>query len=186
MDERKPTKTFGLKTPSDLHYKLMHDIERLRAARSSDDARYAAFDCAVDAWHLTDWVLHDVDDDNHLRLSGHKRGAREAAYKFTVLNAERLPALEYCRQIANSVKHVVVTRGDKMENMSTGSSVRFDPPFRANDPETWPQTKAHVFTYIKVDGEKYDVIELFADMASQWLEFLKAEALFVPRYDGDE
>ncbi|TIV38016.1 MAG: hypothetical protein E5V91_16045 [Mesorhizobium sp.] len=186
MSDRTPTKTFGLKTPSDLHHKLVHDISRLRSATSSDDAKYAAFDCAVDAWHLTDWVLHAVSDTDHLRLSGRRRHSKDATFRFTAENSARLPALEFCRQIANSVKHVVVTRGDRMEGMSTGATVRFDPPFCPNEPETWKKVGIHILTYIEVDDQRYDVIELFEDMASQWYEFLVAEGLFVARYFGDE
>ena len=154
-----PTKTFGLNTPSELLYKLKNDVDRLRQARSSDAARYAAFDCAVTAWHLTDWVLHAIDDDAHLRLTGH------------------------CRQFANSVKHVVITRGKEMPNVSTGSTVKFDPPILINEPDTWPQTKAYAFTYIMVDGEMRPAIEFFENMSAQWCEFLAREGLLSPRHD---
>jgi hypothetical protein len=186
MADRSPTKTFGLRTPTDLYYKLVHDIGRLRSARASDDARYAAFDCAVDSWHLTEWVLHSVGDEDHRRLSKRRRQDRDAAYQFTVENAARLPALAFCRQIANSVKHVIVTRGDTMENVSTGSTVRFIPPLHLADTNDWSKSEAEPATYIKVDGQRYDVIELFEAMASQWRVFLTEEQLFTPRPDEAE
>lgn len=178
-----PTKTFGLNTPSELLYKLKNDVDRLRQARSSDAARYAAFDCAVTAWHLTDWVLHAIDDDAHLRLTGHKKDAKDGISGFMEKNAERLPCLTYCRQFANSVKHVVITRGKEMPNVSTGSTVKFDPPILINEPDTWPQTKAYAFTYIMVDGEMRPAIEFFENMSAQWCEFLAREGLLSPRHD---
>jgi len=175
---QKPTKTFGLDEPIDLYRKLLFDIERLRTGRASRQVQYAAFDCAVDAFHLIDWVLHAVDDDAHLRLTSKGRAKHGVIPGFITTNAIRLPDLEICRQIANSVKHVVMTFGPQMENMSTGSTVVFDPPFMAAQPVP-PGFRIYALAYIELDGVQHSVIELFEHMARQWETFLRQEGLFV-------
>ncbi|CAN7261442.1 hypothetical protein LJR098_001091 [Rhizobium sp. LjRoot98] len=184
----KPTKTFGMDEPIHLYRKLLYDIERLRVEEASRAAQYAAFDCAVDAFHLIDWVLHAVDDEAHQRLTGKGRGKHGVIPGFITTNAIRLPDLELCRQIANSVKHVVMTFGPKMDNMSTGSTVRFEPPFVAYQPFP-PGFRMFAWAYIELDGTKYAVIELFERMVREWEVFLRQEGLFVeesPDWEPDD
>ncbi|MEJ7013770.1 hypothetical protein [Sinorhizobium meliloti] len=173
------SKTFGLKTPTDLYRKLLYDIERLRNAVSSDAVTYAAFDCAVAATHIADWVLMTVDEGVHIKLTGaavsNKGDVSLSGFEQT--SGHRVPALRFCRDIANHVKHVRLTRSKPMPNTETGRSVRFDPPFDAERGPALVQ-RVYAFAYIKVDDQKYPVIELFQDMAGQWERFLKEEGLF--------
>lgn len=174
-----PSKTFGLTTPTDLYYKLLFDIERLRLGVGSDNVRYAAFDCAVTASHIVDWVLHAIDDRQHQKLTGRTKQQNKIIAGFLTENADRLPPLKFCSEIANSVKHVVVTRGTPMNNISTGSAVKISPGFDARDRETWKDVKFAAYVYIVVDDKKFEVIELFRAMAGQWELFLREEGLFV-------
>lgn len=118
-----PTKTFGLRSPRDLHRKLRHDIERLRGATSSDGVRYAVFDCAVTALHLVDWVWCALDKDRRTRLTGTAAG-RDYARRFIDATTGRLPALEYCWQIATGMKHVRASKRDSAQ-MTTRTSLDF-------------------------------------------------------------
>lgn len=192
MGRPPPTKTFDMRVPTDLYEKLLFDIGRLRWARSSVDSKYAAFDCAVDAWHLVDWTLHFVDDASHERLSGFKRGGPSRKGKLTVearfadTQDGRLPALKFCRMLANSVKHREV-RNDLMPGVWTGSTaiLSWSKPER----ETGERSLKDItlLTYVEVDGERYKAVELFEDMADQWRTFLVEEGLFEfrpePPYD---
>ncbi len=177
-----PTKTFGLTEPIDLYRKLLFDIERLQAATATRDVQYAAFDCAVDANHLVDWVLHAVDDAAHLRLTGKAKGKHGVVQGFGEANKDRLPDLEMCRQIANSVKHVVVTIGPIMDYMSTGSTVKFEPAFLVGQPLP-EDLRIFAWAYVTVYGVKHSVIDLFTEMAGQWERFLREEGLFVEELD---
>ncbi|TVZ72821.1 hypothetical protein BCL32_1008 [Rhizobium mongolense USDA 1844] len=167
------TKTFGLKTPYDLYKKLLFDIERLRSSVASANVRYAAFDCAVTANHIVDWVLHFSDDARHFRLTGKNRLDAEGNPKKGIMkgfgkkNKGRLPRLEFCRQIANSVKHVEVTHGPRMPNMVTGAGVRLKPEVAA-------------YAYIIHNDKKSPIIEVFEEMADQWKVFLIEEGFFNP------
>jgi hypothetical protein len=192
MGRPPPTKTFGMRVPTDLYEKLLYDINRLRSARSSADSKYAAFDCAVDAWHLVDWTLHVVDDDAYERLSGFKRGGPTRKGKLTIeasfkdLQEDRLSALKYCHMLANSVKHREV-RTDLMPNVWSGNTAILSWSKPENDSDR-SIMDISVLTYVTVDGERYNAIQLFEDMAAQWRAFLIREGLFEfrPQEPDDE
>jgi hypothetical protein len=191
MDRRARTKTFGMKVPTDLYEKLLYDIERLRSARSSADSRYAAFDCAVDAWHLVDWTLHFADDATYERLSGFKRGGPSKKGKLTVeasfkdMQRDRLPALRLCHMIANSVKHREV-RNDLMPALWTGSTaiLSWSEPHK----ETGERSMKGVslLTYFEWEGMRHNAVELFEEMADQWRTFLVEEGIFEFRPEPTE
>lgn len=71
-----PDKTFDLRSSTDLYLKLIFDIERLKDAKYTRAIQYAAFDAAVTASHILDWVLHELDDAAHLRLTGCLKGIK--------------------------------------------------------------------------------------------------------------
>lgn len=169
-------KTFGLRTPRHLHDKLTYDIARLRSAPSSDDAQYAAFDCAVDAWHLTDWVLQAVDEAAHMRLTGKPKGDFHAPKAFVEKQDAELPALKYCRDLANGVKHFSLRATHSMPNVASGSTIRLAFA-RTADKGCDDVFSAGPIAYVLIDNEKHNVIDLFEDMCSQWREFMVAESL---------
>jgi len=135
-------------------------------------------DCALDATHLADWVLRAVDNEHHRRLTGKEITPDNEVYLkgFNILIKDRVPTLEYCRDIANHAKHVLLTRSEPM-NIETGRSIRFDPPF--NPRKEFPKDlKITSYAYIVVEGQKCYVIDLFEDAASEWKRFLIEEGLF--------
>ncbi|WP_162949289.1 hypothetical protein [Rhizobium sp. CCGE532] len=194
MDKRGKTKTFGLKTPTDLLYKLLFDIERLKKATLQYEARYAAIDCAVNGWHLVDWVLHreQIDDAHFTRLTGgrkrdetdQERGkfrGKTVEVSFAETQEDRLPALKFCRNLANSVKHREI-RKDSMPELWSGSSYKL----------TWEtingerSLRSHsLFVYVGYENEKHHATDLFEEMANQWRTFLIEEGLFEPIPDED-
>ena len=87
----------------------------------------------------------------------------------------------YCFEIANSVKHVVVTRHPKFPDVSTHTVAVFDPPFVATaPPQTLSKTKMCVEAVIDVEGTRYPVIELFEVIARDWDQFLDQEGQYRP------
>lgn len=191
MGRPPPTKTFGMRKPTDLYEKLLFDIKRLRSARSSTESRYAAFDCAVDAWHLVDWTLHSVDGDRHEQLSGRERPGPPkktnltVEASFAVTQADRLPLLKFCHMLANSVKHREV-RNDLEPNLWTGHTAILS----WSDPEKVTGersvTDISLLTYVTVDGERRKADEFFKEMADQWRVFLIEERLFEFRPEHSE
>lgn len=174
MADEVPSKTFGLKWPRDLLAKLEYDIGRLRSARSTDDVKYAAFDCAVDAWHMTDWVLAAVDDQRHLELCGEVRLHAQAAVRFSEKQAERLPILKFCRDIANGVKHFALRPKHRLDNVATSANISI----RLKSAEDGiAVASASPIAQLIVDGTRYNAVEFFDDAYSQWSDFLKEEGL---------
>lgn len=185
MGKPPPTKTFGMRTPTDLYEKLLFDIERLRSARSSSESRYAAFDSAVDSLHLVDWVLHAVSNQRHKDLSGKTRDERHIVASFAKMQAARLPDLKYCYPIGNSVKHREL-QNDKSPNLWTGSTARF---LWSESPEGMgnrTMTGVKLITYFELDEERYNAVELFEAMAEQWRTFLIEEGIFEFRPEPPE
>jgi hypothetical protein len=109
---------FLLATPADMYWKLSWELTELGTAMASDrnrfprqSAAYHAFNCAVTAWHMADWIWQAAGAEQRLWLSN--------KYQFSLVNDERkslsrfydsiasaCPELHVCRQIANGSKHM--------------------------------------------------------------------------------
>ncbi|MBX5160405.1 hypothetical protein HJB89_25305 [Rhizobium sp. NZLR8] len=175
---RPPPKFFGLASSTGLYLKLMFDIERLKAGGGTKAVQYAAMDAAVTASHILDWVLNELTPDAHLRLTGLKRGAKRKRDEpgpiitFIERNRNELGGIDYCRQIANSMKHMKISLGPAINGI--GSTVKLK----------WTEnqiTSAHAIAYIQIkdNGDKINIVELFEDTAEQWRGFLIEEGLWV-------
>ncbi|WP_146076407.1 hypothetical protein [Rhizobium grahamii] len=165
----------------------MFDIERLKKATGQNEARYAAIDCAVDGWHLVDWVLHrdQIDDATFTRLTGGRKrnetkeerdkfGRKTVEVSFAETQDERLPDLKFCHVLANSAKHREV-RKDSMPELWNGSSYKL--AWETINGERSLRS-ATLFVYFEYNGEKYHAKDLFEEMADQWRTFLIEEGLF--------
>lgn len=175
-----PQKYFGLRSSTDLYLKLVSEIDRLRKGVSSRTIQYAAIDAAVTGTHILDWVLVELEPDAYLRLTGLKKGKRvpkghpKPTSAFIELNKRDMPAIDYCRQIANTVKHRTSELAGPMKDMSIGQTVKL----------IWKDKKitdTYAYAYIQLvpGGEKIDAINLFEKMAEQWKDFLVREGLWV-------
>lgn len=173
-------KYFGLKSSTDLYLKLLYDIERLRSAGSTKAVQYAAFDAAVTGSHILDWVLVELSTEAYLRLTGLPKGKKPPKddlgpiKRFIDRNRTELPGIDYCRQIANAVKHMKMSLGTPMQGYGIGSTIKLG----------WTGdmiTSTKVIAYIQIEdsGEKIDAVELFEATASQWKAFLVREGLWV-------
>ena len=104
--------------------KLSREISRLQRARTMEDAEDHAFNCALTAWHLTDWVwvAHFRDDSAARQKIGLAAGGHHSELKreFNKYVADQSPELRLCQDIANGLKHVVakVPRGAKHPGVS--------------------------------------------------------------------
>ncbi|MGO6883030.1 hypothetical protein ACCS44_29720 [Rhizobium ruizarguesonis] len=184
---RPPSRYFGLRSSTDLYLKLLHDIERLRSGGGTKAVQYAAFDAAVTGSHILDWVLNELTPEAHLRLTGLKKGATPKKgdpgpiTSFIERNSDDLKGINYCRQIANAVKHMKISMGPVMKDMAIGLTVRFE----FADKQI---TSARAIAYIQIEpeGEKINIVELFQTTAEQWFEFLVEEGLWVEQPPGEE
>lgn len=112
-----PKEVFGLATPSALFRKFAWERDRLQIALAPEnnnfpqqEALYIAFNCAVTAWHMADWVWHCANDQQRSTLEGSlsfKRTGdeRESLRAFQRALGDKLPQLAACREFANGSKH---------------------------------------------------------------------------------
>ncbi|PZM15867.1 hypothetical protein [Rhizobium tubonense] len=167
-------KTYGHVSPALMFEKLRYDIFRLTQAKDTLHLVYASFDCAMDAWHLTDWVLSSVSDEAHLRLCGKMKSDRQGkARGFIEHNRVKLPLLEVCEKLANSAKHLIIDNDEP--SIMNSVSVGFGPPFQSLQ-EGQP---SRMFPVGKiVYGEQViPVHDFYREVARQWSRVLWEEGL---------
>jgi hypothetical protein len=107
--------TFAFPNCRGLLSKLEREIDRYSEARRAasalsapvkevDDMRDAAFNAAITAWHLCDWVYEDLTEEQCDKLDIKSlRALRERAIA-------ECPALKICRLAATASKHWTVTQ----------------------------------------------------------------------------
>ncbi|HEY3776893.1 MAG TPA: hypothetical protein VGL35_02420 [Rhizomicrobium sp.] len=109
-----PAKAFDLATPSHVYWKLLWELSNLKRSKAEEDKReelrfnsaYHAFNFAVTAWHLIDWVWHGTDDSGRKYISEYFGGIelKRRGQLFEAI-AEKYRAIHICGQIANGSKH---------------------------------------------------------------------------------
>lgn len=116
-----PDKVFMLATPAHMLQKFHWEIMRLKEALTEKPEKlgyvhapsYCAFNCAVTAWHIADWVWQSADAhhedllsrfglpltvDDKKNFSLFQRGIRQTSR-----------AIHICRQLATGSKHMTVS-----------------------------------------------------------------------------
>lgn len=111
--EQKAQKAFELRDARDMLEKLQWELNNLFSRQRHDIkvCRYHAFNCAVTAWHVTDWLWEEISSSPELRARVHDRIGIPVNnckdFQRYVRNDCR--ALKLCHQIANGSKHCKVT-----------------------------------------------------------------------------
>jgi hypothetical protein len=115
-----PEKVFALAMPDDMLRKLGWEIAGLRRALSASietgaephAPAYHAFNCAVTAWHMTDWVWQSGSsvDRGYLlsKLAVPATSKDFGAFTRALMDQHRV--LHICRQIAVGSKHKIIER----------------------------------------------------------------------------
>ncbi len=106
------TKTFSVRSASDLLEKLRHEANYVWGGGVPADVRlrtYAILNCALTAWQIKDWVYAELRETGRLdvleRLAGHPI---INATEFGKWLCEQNRYLAMCYQIATAAKHVSV------------------------------------------------------------------------------
>ena len=118
-----PDQVFMLATPAHMLNKLHWEIYSLRKALSEEPEHlghthapsYCAFNCAVTAWHLADWVWKASSPEQRadilacfgIESSGEDQKGNFGKFQTALRNTSR--ALHICRQVATGSKHMTVT-----------------------------------------------------------------------------
>jgi hypothetical protein len=113
-----PSSVFALATPQHMLAKLAWEIRQLGESLAPNDAdfvwplvpAYHAYNSAVTAWHLVDWIWCTADQKLRAQLAEKfhfdiPSSARKGLARFSDSIARDCRALHLCRIIANGSKH---------------------------------------------------------------------------------
>lgn len=117
FDDLHAKQTFDLHSCRDMLNKLEREMKRLREAKKRTDVADHAFNAAMTAWQLTDWVARDLwierkrprsqdtppDMTRDLPVDGDDPKQMAKALKKYV--KEKCPELAICQTFANASKH---------------------------------------------------------------------------------
>jgi hypothetical protein len=177
---------FGLNQPQHMVSKLYFEIMKLMDStsvwtknESFPEPLFFAFNTAVTAWHITDWLWESSQKTRHLLSKRCKfdynewsqNGRNTGLSKFQEAVAKDCRPLYICREVANASKHM---RRKKV-----------DPAIKALA-EWYPALEevGHVevgdlvMSLSILDGEKrHDATHLFIEAAGYWERLLREENL---------
>jgi hypothetical protein len=108
------TGSFGLDDANAMAHKAWRELRRAREAKNSQDRIDAAINCAITAWHLTDWSWagitsagrHQTEISQMLGVTG--RLLTRADLVTWAISA--CPELVLCQGVCNGSKHVQADR----------------------------------------------------------------------------
>lgn len=172
--------TYGLNNSRDLLRKLEWERNGLKAASTQEPTElyFRAFNTAVTAWHLADWVWRDMTRDQRQQL--------EADWN-TKLNVEddkggdfrrelrqKKREIAICREIATASKHVKVNQSPD-PTIDTVASARTSKVLNDGEPVKVGAGFLVVPRWtLKVQdrAERRDFIEIIDSVIEYWNEFI--------------
>lgn len=157
--------TFGLESCRDLLDKLQWEIEGFRSEdpRNAEALIYRAFNSAVTAWHIADWVWEDATPEQRASFPATTRRELQDLVR------RECRALHLCRQVATASKHqrvtmfpdpnveTVVSAADMITEDADDSSLTIPP--------IW------VIKFVD-DGKRIPAIKVFEDAFHYWTQFI--------------
>jgi hypothetical protein len=165
-------KRLGLDSPPDLLAKLRWEIVQLGIPVEQEAvASYRAFNCAVTAWSIKDWVWKAISPDlrERLRVESPKPKAKDGEC-FASLLRERSRELAICQQLANGSKHFILDDkySDKAISSYRAASVSF---YISDNGEGHAEPTHGVF--IEDGVRTYSDLGLFTRAHDYWREFFE-------------
>jgi hypothetical protein len=149
---------FSFENSVDLLWKLYWEIERLHHASPHDiiDMKCFAFNAAVTAWQLADWIFEDMTSEQRLTYNTPNLGTLQAKVR------TECRSIYLCRQIATASKHRSVT-------------VHFDPQVSTvTAVEQTPPGEWAKWRLVVNDGSTTTpALDVFEDARLYWYHFLE-------------
>jgi len=107
--EQKAQKSFALQDSRDMLKKLRWELDNLFRRQRYDSAacQYHAFNCAVTAWHVTDWLWQDISSSPGLKTKMQEHSWTKCK-EFQGYVRDNCSALRLCYQIATGSKHCLM------------------------------------------------------------------------------
>ena len=179
-----PDQVFMLATPAHMLTKLHWEIYSLRKSMSAQPEHighahapsYHAFNCAVTAWHLTDWAWQASSPEQRTHIlaclqveSGDQARGDFAKFQTALRNQSR--ALHICRQIATGSKHMTVTAHHDPE---IRAEMRWESePARAGKMRAGDPLDIHLYRLVISDnGVERTALDVFEEAFKVWRQFL--------------
>ena len=177
---------FGLSQPQHLMSKLYYELQQLMdslsvwtKSGSFPEPLFIAFNTAVTAWHITDWLWESKETTRALMSKRFKfdynewsqNGRNTGLERFQTAVANDCRPLYICREIANGSKH--------MRRRKSDSAIKAISEWHpAVQPGGHVKVGDLVLTLKIVDGDKQqDATYLFIEAAGYWENLLTAEKL---------
>lgn len=152
------SRTFGLRTVSDLFAKLEREAGKLRQEVSSDDF----FNFVVTAYSLADWIQNDPSVDASAIADLHRFRSS--------------PCIRICRDLANSSKHFILdprrNPTPKVESASSDQGFGMG-RFGFGDFGLGEEQ----ITVVLTDGETLDGLQFVDDVLREWKLFFDAHGI---------
>jgi hypothetical protein len=179
-----PDQVFMLATPAHMLTKLHWEIYSLRKSLSEKPEHighthapaYCAFNCAVTAWQLADWVWNACPADRRAELLALLGTAitgddRKDFTNFQTAIRNKSRALHICRQLATGSKHMIVT---KHRDPNVRAEMRWESePARAGQMRAGdPLAVYHYRLVVSDKGIERAAIDVFTDAFKDWERFL--------------
>ncbi|WP_292035561.1 MULTISPECIES: hypothetical protein [unclassified Brevundimonas] len=101
--------SFGMQEASAMARKASRELQRAENAAETDDRVDAAINCAITAWHMTDWCWNGITATNRNSQEVARYIGAVTPLKKSDLVAwaiRECPELELCQSICNGSKHV--------------------------------------------------------------------------------
>jgi hypothetical protein len=133
-------------------------------------ASYRAFNCAVTAWSISDWVWNAAPADlrERLRAESPKPEASDAECFASLLRKESRE-LAICQQLANGSKHFIL---DKYNDETISSYRTASVSFYLSDNGEGHTMPTHG-VFIEDGARTYSALGLFTRAHDYWREFFK-------------
>jgi hypothetical protein len=114
MPEQKAQKAFGLSDARAMLGKLDWELNNLFCRTRHDVlvCMYISFNCAVTAWHVTDWLYEDIQANPKLKACW------KDVFAFQAYAREECPELKLCYQVATGSKHCLMGNSNSDPNVS--------------------------------------------------------------------
>jgi hypothetical protein len=177
-------KVFFIREPQQLLGKLAWEIRCLEMAYAEEGvpsvfgsyhlpAAYVAFNCAVTAWHISDWVWMTADSERLDQLDqwAGRQMSRASETKFQEALRERALPLKICYAIATGSKHLYPNR-DKAPEVGAATEV-LKIPFTAGSACGDPLMRYKLDLRVKYNGREAPADLVFRHALQFWRDFLK-------------
>lgn len=166
--------TFALENCYDMLRKLEWEVEGLNRASKDDldEIAFRAFNCAVTAWQLTDWVWADMNQA--------QQGAFGSLTNFQNHCRNQCRAIHLCRQIATASKHAEVRahRDPSVSTVSTAMPTTYISGIPNQSSAEEADTSWHIF--IDDGGHRIPAQQILSAAADFWIAFIHSNRIGNP------